>query len=253
MNIITQLVTLTLSLLLVNADNDQYCTNLYKDFKHKCTSSIITIRSCCELKTFLPEYAPSGVYKMIKGKFASPADVYCDTTTDGGGWIVIQRNRNNSQLSFNKNWVEYKDGFGDLNKDFWYGLEAIHTLTQNGQWEMRVDYQALGLSNSWYYLYYNQFSVGSASQEYPLTIGGMVWGGNLFAKSRTLTLNGMKFSTQDNDNDRRSGGSCTASYQNSGWWYNDCCSININTQPPVVSSQVLFTEMKIRPTQCTTH
>ena len=79
---------------------------------------LITIRSCCELKTYLPEYAPSVVFKMSRGKFASHADVHCDTVTDDGGWIVIQRNRKNSQLSFNKNRVEYKDGFGDLTKDF---------------------------------------------------------------------------------------------------------------------------------------
>ena len=68
-------------------------------------------------------------------------NIYCDTITDGGGWIVIQRNRKNSQLSFNKNWREYEDGFGDLNNDFWAGLKLIDTLTQTGQWEMRVDYQ----------------------------------------------------------------------------------------------------------------
>ena len=68
-------------------------------------------------------------------------NVYCDTRTDGGGWIVIQRNRRYSQLSFNKNWKEYVEGFGDLNKEFWAGLELMHILTQRGQWEMRVEYQ----------------------------------------------------------------------------------------------------------------
>ena len=77
---------------------------------------------------------------MSMGTFAT-ANVYCDMTTDGGGWIVIQRNRIKSQLSFNKNWREYEEGFGDLKIDFWAGLELIHTLTQRGQWEMRVDYQ----------------------------------------------------------------------------------------------------------------
>ena len=62
------------------------------------------------------------------------ANVYCNMTTDNGGWIVIQRNRINSQLSFDKNWREYKEGFGDLNKDFWAGLELMHALTQRGQW-----------------------------------------------------------------------------------------------------------------------
>ena len=76
----------------------------------------------------------------------------------------------NSQLSFNKNWKEYEDGFGDLNEEFWAGLKLMNTLTQNGQWEMRVDFQKN--DKTWSYLHYNQFSVGSASDEYRLTVGG---------------------------------------------------------------------------------
>ena len=52
------------------------------------------------------------------------AAVYCDMITDGGGWIVIQRNKKDSQLNFNKNWTDYEEGFGDLNKEFWYGLSS---------------------------------------------------------------------------------------------------------------------------------
>ena len=113
---------------------------------------------------------------MSMGTFAT-ANVYCNVTTDNGGWIVIQRNRINNQLSFYKNWREYEEEFGDLNKDFWAGLELMHTLTQRGQWEMRVDYQKT--DRTWSYLYYDQFSVGSASEEYPLTVGGFTGAGIL--------------------------------------------------------------------------
>ena len=172
------------------------------------------------------------------------ANVYCNMTTDGGGWIVIQRNRINSQLSFNKNWREYEDGIGDLNKDFWAGLELIHTLTQRGQWEMRVDYQKN--DKTWSYLHYNQFSVGSASEEYPLTVGGYSGvGGDQFAYH-----NGMKFSTPDNDNDDYHG-NCAATYKD-GWWYKSCDHIDINRQSPTVYGSVLFSEMKIRPKDCIT-
>ena len=113
------------------------------------------------------------MYKMSMGTFTS-ADVYCDMTTDGGGWIVIQRNRKNSQLSFNKNWREYEDGFGDVNDDFWVGLKLMNTLTQYGQWEMRVDFQKN--DKSWSYLHYNQFSVGSVSDKYRLKVAGYTGG-----------------------------------------------------------------------------
>ena len=105
---------------------------------------------------------------MSMGTFAT-ANVYCDMTTDNGGWIVIQRNRKYDQLKFEEKWDEF-EGFGDLNKDFWAGLELMYTLTQRGQLEMRVDYQRK--DKSWSYLHYTQFSVGRASEEYPLTVGG---------------------------------------------------------------------------------
>ena len=184
---------------------------------------------------------------MSMGTF-STANVYCNMTTDNGGWIVIQRNRINSQLSFNKNWREYEEGFGDLNKDFWAGLELMHSLTQRGQWEMRVDYQKN--DKTWSYLHYNQFSVGNASEEYPLTIGRFTGVGTDWFASHPL--NGMKFSTPDNDNDKRGGSNCAASFGKSGWWYNNCYNIIINRQPPHVAGSVLFSEMKIRPKDCIT-
>ena len=77
-------------------------------------------------------------------------------------------------MSFNKNWREYEDGFGDLNEDFWAGLKLMNALTQDGQWEMRVDFQKN--DKNWYYLHYNQFSVGSASEEYRLKASGYTGG-----------------------------------------------------------------------------
>ena len=181
---------------------------------------------------------------MSMGTFAS-VNIYCDMANIGGGWIVIQRNRLNSQLSFDKNWREYEEGFGDLYSDFWAGLKLMHTLTQSGQWEMRVDYQKN--DKTWSYLHYNQFSVGSASEEYPLTVGG--YSGSI-SSGNALYFNGMKFSTPDNDNDK-DGGNCAATYK-SGNWYRNCYHINLNQQPPYVNphGNIIFAEMKIRPKDC---
>ena len=113
----------------------------------------------------------------------------------------------NKNWSFNKNWREYEEGFGDLNKDFWAGLELMYTLTQSGQWEMRVDYQKN--DKTWSYLHYNQFSVGSASEKYPLTFGGFTRVGTDWFSSGLH--NGMKFSTPDSQNDNNNRYSCAAS------------------------------------------
>ena len=235
MNIITQLVILTLSLLLVNADDNQQLLNHYTT-----NPSAVLINTCCDLRKYP---ALSGVYKISMGTFDT-TKVYCDMTTDDdGGWIVIQRNRKNSQLSFNKNWREYGDGFGDLNNDFWAGLKLMNALTQTGQWEMRVDYQKN--DKTWSYLHYNEFSVGSASEEYHLAVGGFTGEGT----DQFVYHNGYNFSTLDNDNKN------CATYWKGGWWYNNCYTININIQPPYYHypNAALFTEMKIRPQDCITH
>ncbi|KAK0065288.1 BpsFReD1, partial [Biomphalaria pfeifferi] len=51
--------------------------------------------------------------------------VMCDTKTDGGGWIIIQR-RINGKVNFYRGWKEYRDGFGDYNiGEFHLGNENI--------------------------------------------------------------------------------------------------------------------------------
>ena len=63
---------------------------------------------------------------------------------------------------------------------------------------------------SWSYVHYNQFSIGSASGEYPQTVGGFTGIGTDWFESvaNRFILNGMKFTTPDNDNDKNSSGSC---------------------------------------------
>ena len=63
--------------------------------------------------------------------------IYCDQKTDGGGWLVIQRNL--GILRFSKPWKEYKNGFGDLHREFWWGNENIHQLTWSSEFDLRVD------------------------------------------------------------------------------------------------------------------
>ena len=247
MKIITQLVILTLSLLLVNAatNYDEYCTILLEqcngNFTTKCAHQQYLIKTCCDLKIFS---SPSGIYTLRKDQFEN-SKVYCDMDTAGGGWNVIQRNKKDSPLSFNRGWYAYDKGFGELESEFWYGLDGISCLTQSGQWEMRIDIQ--NSDKTWTYYHYNSFKVGNANDGYPLTIGGYT----LKITDYFASLNGMKFSTPDVDNDKHSRYHCAKTYAASGWWYyNNCNTINLNRRPPFVASAVLFSEMKIRPRGC---
>ena len=248
------LLILVSSLLATNAD--QQCDNLLQQYNQKCIRCSAIIRSCCGL-AHLPHYeAPSGVYQLMYNySDGSPftrsllVDVYCDRDCDEE-WMVIQRNIKDGVNTFNKQWKDYEDGFGDLSGNkLWYGLKALNRFTQIGQWELRIDFQFENGTKS--HLHYSTFSVGAESKEYPLTIGGFT-GITPTDPFVTQPLNGQRFTTFDNDNDRKSG-NCAAG--NSGWWYNSCWRINPNYQPPNVYLNskwynLLSMEMKIRPHDC---
>ena len=78
----------------------------------------------------------------------------------------------------------------------WYGLKPLSCLIDNGQWELRVDFQFD--NNTWSHLHYKQFKVGNTSAEYPLTIGGFTG----VTTDPFVDKNGMRFSTCDNDNNK---------------------------------------------------
>ena len=48
--------------------------------------------------------------------------------TDGGGWVVFQRRMDGNEDVY-CNWTDYVKGFGDLNGEFWLGLNKIATST----------------------------------------------------------------------------------------------------------------------------
>ena len=262
MKIITQLVILTLSLLLVDAgEHCNYLLMKHYQLKRECNPGRITINNCCDLTVFPYNKAPNDVYQMKKcipgcdkiTPFTTVnTDVYCKMDDTLGGWTVIQRHnvRDTGSENFNKIWKEYVEGFGNLERNFWYGLKAINCLTQTYQsWEMKMNYKLK--SGEWHHPFYDQFSVGSAKEGYPLTVGGFherSWH-NYIDWFADHPLNGMKFSTPDNDNDQSSG-NCAAQWKN-GWWYNNCTSININAHKPYVGSkELVYAEMMIRPKHC---
>lgn len=49
--------------------------------------------------------------------------------TDGGGWTIIQR-RKVGLTSFNRDWKQYREGFGNIRGDFWLGNENIYRLSR---------------------------------------------------------------------------------------------------------------------------
>ena len=54
---------------------------------------------------------------------------------------MIQKRANfgGSRQNFTLGWNDYKNGFGDLNKEFWFGNEYIHLLTKSTDMKLRVE------------------------------------------------------------------------------------------------------------------
>ena len=103
-------------------------------------------------------------------------------------------------------------------------------------------------NGKWYIIYYDQFSVGSADDEYPLTVGAEGYN-DVIHWLASHQLNGMKFSTPDNNNDAASGN--YAAQWKGGWWYNNCTDINLNTKVSHIGDHcVLYAEIIIRPKDC---
>ncbi|XP_012885564.1 PREDICTED: tenascin [Dipodomys ordii] len=111
----------------------------------------------------------SGLYTIyLNGNKSQALEVYCDMTSDGGGWIVFLR-RKNGREDFYRNWKAYAAGFGDRREEFWLGLDNLSKITAQGQYELRVDLQDHGDTA---YAVYDRFSVGDAKTRYKLKVEG---------------------------------------------------------------------------------
>lgn len=234
-----------LFLLLANAED--FCSTYisqYNKFRTECSLNThrVNINTCCDLRVFQFREirSISGVYTIRRGSFDT-ARAYCDMATTDGGWIVIQRNRIKSTLDFNRSRSEYEEGFGDLNGDFWYGLQGIECLTQRGTWEMRIDYELRNGTKT--YLHYTSFRVDNAGLSYRILVSRYQGVGvNLLSRYHTRGFSTYDF---DVDNSREN----CAVQGGSGFWYdgpNRCGVVNLNAQPPRVGVAVNFVEMKIR-------
>ncbi|XP_028390976.1 ryncolin-1-like [Dendronephthya gigantea] len=146
--------------------------------------------------------------------------VRCDMSTDGGGWTVFQRRQDGSQ-NFYLGWSEYKAGFGDLNGEFWLGLDKIHRLTKSRQNVLRID--LMDFNGAERYAKYGTFSVANESDKYRLNIGS--YSGS--ANDGLALHNQRQFTTKDSDNDSRGYGNC-AMFFKGAWWYDNCHHSNLN-------------------------
>nr|XP_020509514.1 tenascin isoform X3 [Labrus bergylta] len=160
----------------------------------------------------------SGLYTIyVGGEETQPIQVYCDMTTDGGGWLVLLR-RQNGKLEFYRNWKNYTAGFGNMNNEFWLGLSNLHKITNSGHYELRVDLRDKGESA---YAQYDKLTIAEPRTRYKIYIGA--YSGT--AGDSMTYHQGRPFSTYDNDNDIAVT-NCALSYKGA-FWYKNCHRVNL--------------------------
>ncbi|XP_071799933.1 ficolin-3-like [Asterias amurensis] len=202
-----------------NATKDQYPDNFadeygkvyYDDDVNTPHSSLF---GCNEL---LEAGFESGIYTIFPSGLPEGLRVYCDMTTTGGGWIVIQR-RLDGSVDFYRDWADYRAGFGNLAGEFWLGNENLRALTESeGTWQFRAEIEDWNGGKLWsgsgvFRVHGDNFAVHSDVET----------GSRIFS-----VQDGMLFSTRDRDNDVNSNTHC-AQHTKGGWWYSSCYKANLN-------------------------
>ncbi|KAH9490837.1 Techylectin-5A [Bulinus truncatus] len=146
-------------------------------------------------------------------------NMLCDTLSDGGGWLVMQRRLTSGGVTrFQQNWQKYKNGFGNICQDSWLGLDYVYRLTNTPgeRYQLRIGMKVGTIS---YEAIYDDFKVDSEANRYKLSIGS--FRGNI--SNDFASHNGAMFATPDNDNDLQCG--C---FYNVGWWFHKCFDVNLN-------------------------
>ncbi|XP_011616204.1 fibrinogen beta chain [Takifugu rubripes] len=215
--------------------------------KTKCPIPVVSGKECEDI--FRRGGRDSQMYMVQPDSSVHPYRVFCDQTTQKGGWLLIQ-NRLDGSVDFGRRWDDYRRGFGNIAFDagkghcetpgeYWLGNDRISQLTKMGPTEVLIEMQ--DWTGAKVHAQYRQFTVQSDTSNYVLSVDG--YSGNagnsfmegaleLFGVNRTMTIhNAMRFSTYDRDNDNWSPGDpskqCSRE-DGGGWWYNRCHSSNPN-------------------------
>ena len=205
----------SLELQMVELQNKQKSLNLRNSTENIKPNMF---RSCLELLNH--GFTKSGKYE-INPFLNVTKTVYCDQDTEGGGWTVFLRNAH-GLVPFNKKWDEYKDGFGQLEYDFWLGNEFMYNATKlyNSHVSKTAELYIVVASadDEKFYAMYKNFAILSEATSYKLQVSSLFKG---TMGDAMVYHNNAMFSTWDRDNDDANV-SCASKYGGYGWWFKKC-------------------------------
>ncbi|PIK57218.1 hypothetical protein BSL78_05854 [Apostichopus japonicus] len=204
-------------------------------------------------------FTESGVFSIQPPWSDSSFNVFCNMS-DGGGWTVFQR-RIDGSVNFTVNWEGYKEGFGQLEHEFWLGNEKLYRLTNHGEYQLRID--LVSSEGKPYYAKYDFFRINNESDYYRLS-GLGEYNGNAVSgidpdKAGLRPHLNQTFKAYDLDDNSFPVRYCAKVFEGA-WWFNAYCgNTNLNSLYPeyifwnhlpgevFTTNNISFTQMSIKP------
>ena len=130
---------------------------------------------------------------------------------------MFMRRFNGSQ-DFFLFWKQYKEGFGNVTGEYWLGNDKLHHLTNQNQYNMRMDVTvwSTGVKK---YATYETFNVENEGSKYRLEVSGF---SGSTETDHWAYHNGKQFSTRDRDHSTYK---CTQGHKGAHW-YSGCYRVN---------------------------
>ena len=140
----------------------------------------------------------------------------------GGGWMAFQRRFDGSVDFHTKLWNDYKNGFGNVEGEYWLGNGILHEITSAGTYDLFVVVKSFkGVTRR---KQFKGFTIGSEETKYVFRYNSVDPG---FSNFDLFLINrNMKFTTADQDNDNYPT-NCAALYHG-GWWFDQCHHDHMN-------------------------
>ncbi|XP_064634718.1 fibrinogen gamma chain-like isoform X2 [Lineus longissimus] len=159
--------------------------------------------------------------------------------------FLMKRNWNSqATVSFNRSYEDYAAGFGGIKGyDYYLGNRKIHYLT-NWTRSQYISLKLYRFKDKSFTRYYSTMRVQSEADKFRITMSVLRRGENTDADGDAfltaeagLSIDGMPFTTYDNDQDNWANGNCANEF-GGGWWYNNCTAAPLTAEKLMNSTQI---------------